>query len=243
MRNHRVVLSAAIVLVGLATVSPVIGQEVGHGAAQGGGPEVAPLIERVLEAYGGRERLGQVHSYRFEATMQALVRAQTADLERVSRGHDSLEVVIHYADQGEVRSLVEGRGWRGASRDTLQEVQGPMLNSMRTQAMRANVPWVLAELAERVELIDATEEEYLLGVRLAGDAAIRFWVDTASDRVTRTEAVVSAGQSVMIFATDFSDFREVEGVLFPFHEETWAQGTHTASIDVGSLQWNPPEQP
>lgn len=43
----------------------------------------------------------------------------------------------------------------------------------------------------------------------------------------------------MIFATQYSDFRKVDGVLFPFHEESWVQGTHTASTDVRTVQWNP----
>ncbi len=231
MRSDRAVLYVAAVLLCLTMAEPAAGQEVG------------PLIERVLEAYGGRERLEQVHSYRFEATMAAIVQGQQASVARASRGHDSLAVEIQYPDRAELRMLEEGRGWRGASRESLQEVQGPMLNSMRTQAMRANVPWVLAELHDRVELIDTTADEYLLGVRLAGEAAIRFWVDAATDRVTRTEAVVGAGQTVMVFATDYSDFRDVEGVLFPFHEENWAQGTHTASVDVSSVRWNPSEEP
>ena len=231
MRSDRVVLFALTALLCLTGAAPALGQDVG------------PLIERVLEAYGGRERLEQVHSYRFEASMHALVRDQQAAVERSARWPGLLEVVIHYPDQVEIRRLSEGRGWRGPNRQALEEVQGPMLNSMRTQAIRASLPWVLAQLEDRVELIDTTEESYLLGLRLGGDAAVRFWIETATDRVVRTEAIVDAGQAVMIFATDFSDFRDVDGVLFPFHEETWAQGTHTASVDVTLVEWNPPEGP
>lgn len=101
------------------------------------------------------------------------------------------------------------------------------------------MPWSLPGIRDHLELIDNTEEHILLGLRLLGEAAIRFFIDPATHRIVRSESLVGAGQFRMIFATEYSGFRKVDGLLFPFHEESWAQGTHTASTDVRTVQWNP----
>jgi hypothetical protein len=41
------------------------------------------------------------------------------------------------------------------------------------------------------------------------------------------------------FRTTFADYREVNGVLFPFHEENYASGRHTGTTSVTKIVVNP----
>ena len=179
-----------------------------------GAQEASQVVDAVLGAYGGVERLRAIAGYRYDATMRTS-RGEDATVVRVSSGADTLEVRISYADRAEIRRLVAGEGWRGSSEEDLRAAEGPMLTSMIGQAMRANLPWLLAGARESVEVLSREPETH---------------------RIVRTESLVSAGEMQLQFATDYSDFRDVSGVLFPFHEESWAQGTHTASLDVQSIE-------
>ena len=67
-------------------------------------------------------------------------------------------------------------------------------------------------------------------------------IDRQSRLITRAVGLVSAGPRAIRFQTDFSDFREVDGVIFPFREENHASGVHIGRTTVTSILINPPDE-
>ncbi len=200
-----------------------------------GAQEAGQVVDAVLGAYGGVQRLRAIAGYRYDATMRTS-RGEDATVVRVSSGADTLEVRISYPDRAEIRRLVAGEGWRGSSEEDLRAAEGPMLTSMIGQAMRANLPWLLAGARDSVEVLSREPERIVVGLVSPAGVSLRISIEPETHRIVRTESLVSAGEMQLQFATDYSDFRDVSGVLFPFHEESWAQGTHTASLDVQSIE-------
>jgi hypothetical protein len=200
--------------------------------------EAEPVIARVLEAYGGEEALRGARSYGFEGTIEAHARGgETGTVVRVSQGSGSLGVEIRYDSRSELRLLDEGQALRGTSTENLSHVEGPLQGAMVLQDARADLPWILMDHRDAVRL--AGEDPTVLELDIPDGGLLRVIVDEETHTVQRSESVIEWGQTQLTFATDFSDFRSVDGVLFPYREDSWAQGVHTATITVTRLLIDP----
>lgn len=197
------------------------------------------LVDRVVEAYGGGRVLGGVRGYRAAGTLRAHARGEDGVVVRISQGARRMKVMIHYPSSVEIRVLDGDEGWKGQRRDDLVPVRGPMVDAMVLQAARIHLPWVLARLRSRVQLVESGAEGPLLQVDLRPGLRVRALLDPDTYRVVRSESRLSSGPMSMEFVTRYSDFRRVDGLLFPFHEETFAGAVHTATVRFEKLQLNP----
>jgi hypothetical protein len=111
---------------------------------------------------------------------------------------------------------------------------------MVLQAARANLPWILLKMRSQVRLSQGDGSGPVLEVLLGEGRLLRAFVDARTHRVAGAESVMSFGRMKMRFKTQYTDFRKIDGVFFPFHEENYASGTHTATTKVQTIQLNPP---
>ena len=217
---------------------PARGGDVGAAGADAS-QQADALVDSVLEAYGGLESIRAVEAYRLEATMQAHSRGQQARTIRISEGVRRLQVMISYPDGAEIRIVDGDRGHSGSSLETLAPAAGPALSAMTLQAARAHVPWILDAMRSRVTGV-AVEGPYDgLEIRFSDAESLRLLVEPQTHFIVTAESTVRAGGMNIAFRTDFSDFRRVGGILFAFHEENFAAGTHTATTTVERVVLNP----
>lgn len=217
-------LAVALVLVAQAAPAP----SAGAGA----------WVDKVVAAYGGPAALKKMEASRLKYEVSAWMRGGVGRGTRDFLAPDSLRVEIAYPDRTEVRLLSGNEGWRGDAA-TVEPVQGVPRTAMVYQLLRANPPWALTTYRDKVSLTpDQTREGKTYKVlRLAwsSDLEVDFWADAAGGRVTRVEALVRGGGMSISFATEYSDFRTVEGVLVPFTEENFASGRHAGTTKVQSV--------
>lgn len=207
------------------------------------GGAVDPVIGRVLDAYGGT-RLDSVTSYRMEGVVTARMRKTSAEMVRLFARPDRLFVDLAYDDVPERRYLDGERGWRtDPGGGGMVEVKGHLLKSMTLQAARADIPWILAEQRDRVTPIPPLKvgERMTVGMQidLEPGLIIRLFADPASGLVLYSQAILDTGTLKTHFETAYSDFREVEGILFAHHEENWASGFHTGTTRIRKITLNP----
>lgn len=107
------------------------------------------------------------------------------------------------------------------------------------QAVRATLPWILEELKAQTHLIKRRDRAPVLEISLDEGLVVRAIVDPQTHRIVRSEGLLRIGAAEIRFETEYSDFRTVDGVLFAFHEENHASGTHTGTTVVKSIQLNP----
>ncbi|UCF89223.1 MAG: hypothetical protein JSV70_02985, partial [bacterium] len=69
---------------------------------------------------------------------------------------------------------------------------------------------------------------------------LRLYADPQTARVIYSQAILNAEKINTHFETAYSDFREVDGVLFAHHEENWASGFHTGTTQIQKIILNPP---
>ncbi|GEJ58998.1 hypothetical protein [Anaeromyxobacter diazotrophicus] len=208
-----------------------------HPAAAG--ERVEQLVARVLDAYGGRAALERARIVRQEGTVTSLMHPGAGHLVRLLQRPASLRVEIAYPGAPvEVRVVHGGHGDRGGV-----EVTGtPAHAAMVLQAARLALPLALAEpgarVADRGELERDDRRVRALALALPGGLEVVAEIDPASGRILRsTGAVPVPGAGGRIeFATVYSEWKRVGGVLFAFHEENWARGRHTGDTSLQKVE-------
>lgn len=205
--------------------------------------EVTALIDRVLAAYGGWERLSQVQGYRMEGQTLTSHDKPAAPMSRVLLRPDRLKVSLSYPNQPEVRILDGNRGLRSNAARQLVAAEGVMLDSMVLQRARADIPWILHERRSdarscppgRQQGVELSCVEMGLGEGLR----LQAYVEPKGARVVRTICYLDRGGMNITFDNRFRDFRPVDGVTFAFREESYAGGRHTASTEIKRVVVNP----
>jgi hypothetical protein len=201
------------------------------------GASAAPLDEqvaRIVAAYGGERALGRVKAFRETGTLDS--RQGTAHTVRLFAPPDRLRVEIEYASgENETRVLEGPHGFRNG-----EMVAGPARDAMLLQAARLELPGIL--LRKRKELVDLGNVErdgqklHAIGVPLESGINLAVAVDARTSRIVRSEGALPGRGTQIRFATTYSDFRSVSGVLFPFREENFVSGERTGTTRFDRIE-------
>ncbi|MFL5361977.1 MAG: hypothetical protein ACJ79O_15440 [Myxococcales bacterium] len=192
------------------------------------------LVGRIAKAYGGEKALSGVHVVRETGTVES-PRGVARTL-RVFASPDRLRVEIQYEEGGgETRVLDGPHGYRNGER-----VSGPPRDAMVLQAARLDLPALLLRTREKlVDLGDVVRDGRKLrgiGVPLEGGLNVAIGVDPKSARIVHSEGALPGMGGGMRFATVYSDFRDVEGVTFAFHEDNFAGGQRTGETRFDRIE-------
>lgn len=207
-------------------------------AADAAERETAALIRRCVEAYGGDAAIGRASASVHEGTVTSLLHPGGAG--RLARayarpGRLRVEVAFPDAPEGEIRVLDGRRGWRQG-----QEVTGPPLAAMILQAARMDLPALLAapgaKVTSRGTLALGGRTLRVLALEVAPGVTVEAAIEPDTGRILRSRGS-AAGPSPVEFVTTYSDFRTVDGVLVPFHEENWANGKNTGETVLTSVDF------
>ena len=202
------------------------------------------LIDRVLDAYGGKN-LDTVQAYRMEGVVTAMMRQTEGSMVRLFARPDRLYVDLAYKVNPERRYLDREKGWRtDPVEGGINEVSGPLLKSMVLQAARSNIPWILSEYREDVTQIPPLKvgEQMTIGMQIILEQGLilRLYADPKTALIIYSQAILNTDTIKTHFETAYSNFREVDGILFAHHEENWASGFHTGTTEIQKIILNPP---
>ena len=205
------------------------------------------LIDRVIEAYGGRAALEQVRSYRLDGRIVATFQGREGPMVRLFRRPNRLRVELRYPGEPEIRIVDGAKGWRSTGGADPEVVTGPLLDAMILQAARANVPWILLERAAEARTIEPLERDgrTLAGIEipLGAGLAFRAYVDPETHRVAVSQGRFDHHGMATWFETAYGDFRLVQGVWFAFREENFASGARTGETTIEKVTVNPKTGP
>ena len=144
-------------------------------------------------------------------------------LERVWQHPDKLRVEIAYPSHIEVRDVDGDRGTQNRMKAT-----GVALDAMRLQAARLAIPILLVEKKSELKTAGPNSIE----IPVSGDLTVTIDVDPATGHILK-----STGKAVGVdFSTTYSDFRNVDGLLFAFREANTAQGTATGTNEISKVE-------
>ncbi len=186
----------------------------------------ADVVDDVINAYGGAEAWSKVKSFRQTGTVSSPMRPAPGDGTRTWTRPDKLTFEVVYPTSRETRVVDGDHGTQNG-----KEAAGTGLAAMRLQAARLALPALLLDRRADVKVRDGN----VLEVAIAPGLTVTMEVDPKTHRVTRS---VGKGEGIE-FATTYGDFRSVGGLLFPFSEENFANGTKTATTTLTKIEVNP----
>jgi len=212
----------------------------GSGVADGA---LAPLLDKAVAAYGGRAALEHARVVKTEGTVTSMMHPEAGRIVRVFQRPDSLRVEIAYpGSPPEVRVIHGGRGERDG-----QEVTGAAHAAMVLQAARLALPLALvqkgAQVADRGAVVRDGQACRAVALALSGGLELVAEIELASGRIVRSSGAMPGPGGKVEFATAYSDFRPVAGVLFAHREENWARGQHTGATVLQRVEILPAAPP
>lgn len=200
------------------------------------------ITEKILEAYGGRERLARVVSVAAEGRITALMRGDEGIYKRTFRRDGKLFVDINYSRSTERRILNGSKGFRGTG-GQLEEVFGPRQLAMVYQYNELNLPYGLLDNSFTVsELRKDTLNNADVRVLRCTDRAgndLEVFVSAENYRIVKSIGTFVIGAQSTSLSAEFSDFRIVDGVLFPFRIANYAGGNKISETIITRYVVNP----
>jgi hypothetical protein len=192
------------------------------------------VVSNVMKEYGGKAAWAKVTSLRETGTVVPLMRKGDGKLTRTWQGPGKLNVEIAYPTNTEVRIVDGDHGTRNGT-----EVTGGNLDGMKLQAARLELPMLLA--IKRASLKDLGTKDGIRAIEipLSETLALTVNIDPKTWHILRSTGKASG----LEFVVDYSDFRRVDGLLFPFAEAGMAQGTPTANTKIDAIAINAPATP
>jgi len=195
------------------------------------------MVEKIVQAYGGHTALGRVKVVKHSGTIKSFRLGKTGLLKRLFVLPGKLRVEINYPDgPSEQRITTPDGAWRDGRPAT-----APMLMAMTLQAARFRLPLLLIQYS--VTLLGEDKSSVHLGMKLTETTSLEVFVDRQSWRVVRSVGRMVMGEINVAFTADYSDFREVDGVLFAHREELTAMGRPTGVAVLEEIEVNTENSP
>jgi hypothetical protein len=188
------------------------------------------VVSNVMKEYGGKAAWAKVTSLRETGTVVPVMRKGDGKLTRTWSSPDKLTVEIAYPTATEVRIVDGDHGTRNG-----KEVTGPSLDAMKLQAARLELPMLL--VSKRAALKDLGTKDGVRSVEipLSETLTLTLNIDPKTSHILRSTGKASG----LEFVVDYSDFRRVGGLLFPFAEAGIAMGMPTANTKFDAIVINP----
>jgi zinc protease len=211
-------------------------------------PQGKALLAKVIEAAGGEAKLKSIKALRRKATLELKAQGISLETESTLVAPDKVRTVIT-TPQGEMVMVASpgdsfmSMGAMGVR--PMPEIQKKdSLNSLQREiwyvAQHADDPQFTFTAAggEKVGAVQAS----ILDIH-EGPQQVRWYVDPASGHVLRAEFQANTQQGPATNVVDQSDWKTVDGITLPFHQEVTSNGKPAASVTVTDLQLNPTVNP
>ncbi len=212
-------------------------------------PEGKALLAKVVEGFGGREKVYAVKALRLKAAMMQ----KTPDGERTFEA----DALIAFPDRmrttmrlpmGEFTSVLSGStGFliaMGAPRDLPPSMRDDLAKSIKREmllvAQQAENPRYAFSVggSEKVGEVEAR----ILEVNADGSQE-RWFVDPQTGRVLRVSHQAMDMSGPVQRVRDYSDWRTVDGITLPFKSRITTDGQESGSAEATQVEFNPAIDP
>jgi uncharacterized membrane protein len=184
------------------------------------------VVSNVMKEYGGKAAWAKVTSLRETGTVVPVMRKGDGKLTRTWSGPGKLNVEIIYPTQTEVRMVDGDHGTHNG-----KEVTGGSLDAMKLQAARLELPMLLVTKHAALKDLGTKDGIRAIEIPLSETLTMTVNIDAKTSHILRSTGKASG----LEFVVDYSDFRRVGGLLFPFAEAGMAMGMPTANTKFDSI--------
>lgn len=206
------------------------------------------LMAKVIEASGGAAKLSTIKAVRLKASLTLKAQGMSLETEQAEVPPDKTymkmntpagEMLIVASPQDSFMSM-GAMGVRPLPASQKEDSINGMKRSVWSLAQHLNDPQYVfsAQGTEKIGDVNAA----VLDIR-AGQQQFRWYVDPKTGYVLREQSTATGQTGPETRVADLSDYKAVDGITVPFHEEVSINGTPALSIAVSSYEFNPAIDP
>jgi zinc protease len=213
-------------------------------APKASNPEGKALLAKVIAAAGG-DKLNSVKTYHRKAAITLKNQGMTVDAEESSVGDEKTHLKLN-TPAGEMVMVAtrQGGGFlsmaaMGAPRDMPAGQREDMLKGLRRRV------WYIAQHASDPQYVFAAGGKEKIGDIdadildiVAGGDQLRWFVDAKTGHILRASFQGNGPTGPDNVLVDYSDFKLVDGVSVPFHEEISSNGQPSMGVATNSVELN-----
>lgn len=211
-------------------------------------PQGKALLAKVIEAAGGEAKLKSIKAIRRKATRSIQPQGVTVETDSIMVAPDTVRAAVTMP-QGEMILVASPKesfmslgpmGVRSMPASQKEEAISSLQREIWFIAQHADDPQYTFTAAGQ-EKIGGTEAS-ILDIR-EGAQQLRWYVDPASGHVLRAQFQANSPQGPETEVVDQSDWKTVDGITLPFHQEIMSEGKPVGSVTVTEVQVNPTVDP
>jgi hypothetical protein len=197
---------------------------------------VASVINKVIDVYGGKDAVGNIHSLHVKGNIKAFVLKDQGTYELYFKAGRKLRVETKYTRSAEFRILNGDRGYRGTDALQVEEVHGTRYFAMVYHYKHLNILHDIVKgtyeisHAGRTALHDTPVEIFTFKDKEG--AVMDVYIDARDFLILKVTGYFLEMKKKIGLSVEFSDFRKVDGVLLPFRVVNYAGGRKIAQTVI-----------
>jgi hypothetical protein len=204
--------------------------------APDGAEMVDKVINKVIDVYGGKEAVANMHSLRVKGDIEAFVLKDRGTYEVYFKEGRKLRVETKYARSAEFRILNGDRGYRGTKALAVEEVYGARYYAMVYHYKHLNI---------LSDIVKGTYHISYVGLTSVHDAAVEIftfkdkegavmdvYIDARDFLILKVTGYFLEMKKKIGLSVEFSDFKKVDGLLLPFRVINYAGGRKIAQTVI-----------
>jgi hypothetical protein len=204
---------------------------------------IASVIKKVIDAYGGKEAVEAIHALQAKGDIEALMLHDRGTYELYFERGRKLRVDTKYARSSERRILNGDKGYRSTDTLPLEEVFGPRYLAMVYQYKHLNLLHDLAAGTynirfEGISSVNGADAQ-VFEVNDKDGANMDIYIDAHTFFIVKVTGYFAAQNKSTYLSAEFSDFRKVDGTIFPFTITNYAGGIKVARTVFDKYVINP----
>ena len=209
---------------------------------------VDEIINQYIIARGGKEKLNSIHSVYFEGTRQMMGNEVQVKVNKVDGKLNRVD--FEFGGNSGYTILTPDKGWAyiPMRSDKPEEMPEARVKSMQDQLDIAGPLVNYAAKGYKAELMGKDtvmgKEAYKIKLTNAAGKEITYYIDTKTNLLIQSrrmgETDRSGGGEAKEIITDYSDYKEVNGVMFPHTIVTEGTGMGAGSMSFDKIEVNIP---
>lgn len=204
---------------------------------------ITSVIEKVINAYGGKEIIEGIQCMHIKGKTEAFMLQDSGSYELYFKRGKKLRVETRYGRSSELRILNGDRGYRSTNTMPVEEVFGARYFAMVYHFKHLDL---LHDLVKGTYQIQSMGKSSLGGSDVEvfhlndKDGAIMdIYIDERQFLILKVTGYFKERDKGIDLSAEFSDFRKVDGSLFPFRITNYAGGLKIAQTVIDKYFLNP----
>lgn len=205
-------------------------------------PAADEVFAKYLQALGGEAALGKLKSRVERGSIELAPMGVKGTFESSQKAPDKVVTTINLTGLGTIQRGYDGSvGWSKDPFTGLRELTGGELSAMRRGALLNPAGWRKAYKGMKVtgRAKVGERETYVVEATHEGDTPDKFYFDTQTGLLLRSDAVVDSPQGRVPSESTFEDYRAVGGLMMP-HTTRVSQGPVTFIVRVEEIKHDAP---